>query len=233
VPQSLAILAAGEVALPEAVWNALEPIDYASCLTLLAVLAGPSRIPEPGGLWMSGEPLLWMADNQRKGVSAGAGTATEPGSGAVVTVHAGPEFSREHWETPEAEVVTAMLAAAEPWLGSAVRETQLHRWRYSVPLRVHPEACLVVPGPAPLAFAGGRLRRPAGRGGRPLRPGRRRRPGRNSESSGFMTSSAKIRADRRTRDIGPWCGHHASWMRKPGFPASEEPLRVSVRAGGD
>jgi hypothetical protein len=87
-----------------------------------------------------------MADNQHKGVS--------PGPGAAVTIHAGPQFSQAHWATPEAEVTSALLAAAAPWLGSAPVQTQLHRWRYSLPLRVHPERCLVLREPAPLAFAG-------------------------------------------------------------------------------
>ena len=47
-----------------------------------------------------------------------------------------------------------MLAVAAPWLGSVPVQTQLHRWRYSLPLRVHPERCMVVREPAPLVFAG-------------------------------------------------------------------------------
>ena len=33
-------------------------------------------------------------------------------------------------------------------------QTQLHRWRYSLPLRVHPERCVVVLETAPVVFAG-------------------------------------------------------------------------------
>jgi predicted NAD/FAD-dependent oxidoreductase len=33
-------------------------------------------------------------------------------------------------------------------------QTQLHRWRYSLPLRVYPERCLALREPAPLVFAG-------------------------------------------------------------------------------
>ncbi|MBX3745507.1 MAG: FAD-dependent oxidoreductase [Verrucomicrobiae bacterium] len=146
VPQSLALLQEGHVTIPDPAGSDLAQIDYAPCLTLLATLTSPSQIPEPGGLWMSGEPLLWMADNVLKGVSA---TSTP-----VVTLHAGQEFSRDHWETPEPEVTAMMLAAAKPWLGSPVATTYLHRWRYSVPLRVHPEPFVVVRAPAPLGFAG-------------------------------------------------------------------------------
>lgn len=146
VPQSLALLSAGGTALPAPKWSVLEQIDYAPCLTVLARLTGPSRIPEPGGLWMSGEPLLWMADNRLKGVSQAAES--------LLTIHAGQDFSREHYDRPEAEATAAILAAAEPWIGSPVAQTQLHRWRYSVPLRIHPEPFLAAQEPAPVVFAG-------------------------------------------------------------------------------
>lgn len=146
VPQSLALLEAGEVTLPEPIRSDLAQIDYAPCLTLLAELDGPSRIPEPGGMWMSGEPLLWITDNRKKGVSTGPDT--------LVTIHGGQEFSTEHWDDSETTATAALLEAAQPWLGSAVQRTHLHRWRYSVPRRVHPEPCLVLDTPALLAFAG-------------------------------------------------------------------------------
>jgi renalase len=146
VPQSLQLLAAGDVPLPEQTRVELGQIKYAPCLAVLARLSEASLIPEPGGLWFAGEPISWMADNQRKGVS--------PGPGAAMTIHAGPQFSQAHWATPEAEVTAALLAVAAPWLGSAPVQTQLHRWRYSLPLRVHPERCVVLREPAPLVFAG-------------------------------------------------------------------------------
>ena len=146
VPQSLELLATGNFPLPGPVRSDLERIEYAPCLAVLAQLSGPSRVPEPGGLWFEGEPVSWMADNQRKEVSSGAG--------ASVTIHAGPQFSRAQWETPEAPVTATLLAAAAPWLGSVPVQTQLHRWRYSLPLRVHPERCVVVLETAPVVFAG-------------------------------------------------------------------------------
>jgi renalase len=146
VPQSLQLLAAGDVPLPEHIRGDLGQINYAPCLAVLVQLAGASLIPQPGGLWFAGEPISWMADNQRKGVSLG--------QGAAITIHAGPQFSQAHWATPEAEVTAVLLAAAAPWLGSVPVQTQLHRWRYSLPLRTHPERCVVLREPAPFVFAG-------------------------------------------------------------------------------
>ena len=87
-PQSLQLIAGGNVPLPERIRGDLEQIDYAPCLAVLAQLAGASLIPEPGGLWFAGEPISWMADNQRKGVS--------PGQGAAITIHTGPQYRFVH-----------------------------------------------------------------------------------------------------------------------------------------
>ena len=146
VPQSLQLLASGDVSLPEQIRGDLEQINYAPCLAVLAQLSRASLIPAPGGLWFSGEPISWMADNWRKRVS--------PGEGAAITIHAGPQFSHANRETPEGEVTAALLAIAAPWLGSVPVQTQLHRWRYSQPFRVYPASCVVLREPAPLVFAG-------------------------------------------------------------------------------
>jgi predicted NAD/FAD-dependent oxidoreductase len=146
VPQSLALLATGGVTLPEPAKLELEQVEYAPCLALLVPLSGSSLIPDPGGLWLSGEPISWIADNQRKGIS--------PGSQAALTIHAGPDYSRRNWETPELEVTKELLDSAAPWLGSAPLRTQLHRWRYSIPVTTHPERCVTLAHPAPVVFAG-------------------------------------------------------------------------------
>lgn len=144
VPQALALLAAGGVHLPAEVRAALEVIRYAPCLAALAVLDGPSRVPPPGGLRLAGEPLAWLADNRLKGISA------EP----AVTLHAGPEFSRAHFDGDLAAAGRLMIEAAQRWLGAEVKELQVHRWRYALPEVLHPERCLAVASPGPLVFAG-------------------------------------------------------------------------------
>jgi predicted NAD/FAD-dependent oxidoreductase len=146
VPQTLQLLSAGSIALPDRIRTELEKVEYAPCLALLVQLAGPSLVPDPGGLWFPGEPISWIADNRRKGIS--------PGTGASLTIHAGSNYSRQNWDTPEAEVAKAMLEAAHPWLGSTPLEAKLHRWRYSIPTRLHPDRCVSLEEPAPLVLAG-------------------------------------------------------------------------------
>lgn len=70
VPQSLAILEAGEVTLAPEMRARLGSIEYARCLAVMAVLNGPSRLPRPGGLAPADGPIGWIADNQVKGISS-------------------------------------------------------------------------------------------------------------------------------------------------------------------
>ena len=146
VPQTLQLLSAGSIALPDPVRAELEQIAYAPCLALMVQLSGASGIPDPGGLWFPGEPISWIADNQRKGISRAAL--------AALTIHAGPVYSQQNWATPEADVAKTLLEAAAPWLGSVPLKTQLHRWRYSIPTHLHPDRCVSLAEPAPLVFAG-------------------------------------------------------------------------------
>ncbi|HEU4679873.1 MAG TPA: FAD-dependent oxidoreductase, partial [Terrimicrobiaceae bacterium] len=146
VPQTLRLLATGDVPLPDGIKKELEQIKYTPCLALLASLSGTSLVPDPGGLWFPGEPICWIADNHRKGIS--------PGFNGALTIHAGADYSRRHWDTPAQEVTEELLMEAAPWLGTTPIQTQLHRWRYSQPLSVYPESCLTMESPAPLIVAG-------------------------------------------------------------------------------
>jgi renalase len=148
VPQSLALVESGYAKLEDEARHELENISYAPCLALLALLDGPTGVPEPGGVQVKGEPLDWIGDNQRKGISEAPG----------VTIHAGPHWSREHFEAGEAEVTALLLAFAGERLASdlssRVVETSLTRWRCSWVTQPHPEPCLVASEEPSLLFAG-------------------------------------------------------------------------------
>ena len=145
VPQTLALLDAGTCALPAAARADLERIAYDPCMALLVELDAPSRLPAPGAVQLQQEPLTWIADNHRKGISPAAYTAT---------LHAGAEFTRAHWDADHETIAQKLLHAASEWLRVPVKSWQVHRWRYSQPVQLHPAPCLFVDEPAPLAFAG-------------------------------------------------------------------------------
>jgi hypothetical protein len=113
----------------------------------MALLDGPGAVPEPGGLQIRDEPLDWISDNQRKGISQAPG----------ITIHAGPKWSREHYRDPDAEVSDALLSFVGErlgGLGARVLETSVARWRYSWVTSSHPDPCLVTSEHPPLVFAG-------------------------------------------------------------------------------
>lgn len=145
VPQILAMLEAGGTALEAPVEASLRRIEYHRCLAAMIRLDGPSAVPAPGGFNPGVAPLIWMADNTLKGLNQGPG---------AITLHADPEFSLEHWDSPPAEVLERMLRAAGPWLGAAPVEAHLHRWRYARPLQTHEKLCLSIDAPGPLILAG-------------------------------------------------------------------------------
>ncbi|MEM0966150.1 MAG: FAD-dependent oxidoreductase [Verrucomicrobiota bacterium] len=126
VPQAVALLDGSRISLPAHDWTAIQAVGYEPCLTALLVLDGPSGLPEPGGVKLSGEPIEWLGDNTRKGISPGVST---------VTVHSTPAFAREYWDAPDDERLPLLQEAAEVHLGSTVVEGSVHRWKFNVPLR--------------------------------------------------------------------------------------------------
>lgn len=144
VPQSLELAESGGFEIPGEAREQLHRISYAPCVALLAALDGPSGVPEPGGVQIKSEPLDWVGDNHQKGIS---------GSPAV-TVHAGPEWSREHFDESDEELAASLLELAGSWVGSKPAETSIIRWRYSWVTRSHPEPCLMASDSPPLVFAG-------------------------------------------------------------------------------
>lgn len=144
VPQSLILLDSGEVVLPTETRMRLDTLKYECCLAVLVVLDGPSLIPSPGGLSLTEGNIAWIADNQKKGVS------TTP----AVTIHATAAFSQERWDRDRNESGRDLIREVTPWLGSGVREFQVHGWRYSKPVRVDESLCMVLNQFPPLILAG-------------------------------------------------------------------------------
>ncbi len=156
LPQSLALLSDSGIRLPEEELGKLSSVEYDRCIALLALFDTPSSIPEPGGMWLSGEPLSWIADNSKKGISPEC---------CAVTVHAGPEFSEHYWEKDDKEIAELMLAACNRWVGGNPLAFQVHRWRYSRPKNALGTGYYALRKPAPLLLAGDAFHSPRVEGG--------------------------------------------------------------------
>jgi predicted NAD/FAD-dependent oxidoreductase len=165
VPQALDLLAAGDVLLAEAAADepeavaALRTVAYDPCFALMLVLAGPSRVPAPGGIQFDpagGGPIAWLADNHQKGISPVP----------ALTLHADGAFSRRHFEDPPAEVAARLIDHARPWIegdpATAIVEQSLHRWKFALPTTIIPSPLVAVSHAPPIvccgdAFAGPRV----------------------------------------------------------------------------
>ena len=146
VPQTIALLEAGQVELAPTTRNFLSLISYDPCISVMVIPKKPLFMPEHGGWQINEEPLQFVADNQLKGL-------TNPGQ--ALTFHLGPRASTEHWESgPEklSDLVIGELRKKGKDL--VIEDIQVHRWRYSQPSRLHDESFLVAKGVPNLVFAG-------------------------------------------------------------------------------
>jgi renalase len=146
VPQSLALLDAGQVTLNPQDRAALDQIEYTQSLTGILVLDKHILLPAPGAIQQSDARISWIANNRQKGIS----------NTTVITAQANGEFSTQMFGESDERVLMVMRDEMRYLLPSAVRirEAQLKRWRYSQPKSVYPEACLVAKDLPPLVFAG-------------------------------------------------------------------------------
>ncbi|WP_373531346.1 NAD(P)/FAD-dependent oxidoreductase [Vampirovibrio sp.] len=123
LPQALALLA--PLDLEESLLENLSSIQYFPCLALLISLAeGTDKVPASGLSLEDHAVISWMADNQKKGIS----------DRPSLTLHASPVWSERYFEADEAVITKLLLKFAADWIPSAsLLNTQLMRWRYSLP----------------------------------------------------------------------------------------------------
>ena len=125
VPQSLALLDAGGFNIPAPKRAALDSIRYHRCIAAMAILDRPSAImAHSGALKLDGEPIQWITDNQRKGISPDV---------PAVTIHSTPAFADSHWDADNSERIPLLLEAARSHLKAGVVSCAGHRWGFSRP----------------------------------------------------------------------------------------------------
>ncbi|MFT5196230.1 MAG: renalase [Cellvibrionaceae bacterium] len=148
IPQSLALLDAGPLQLPDEARQALASVIYDPCFAVTLRLNNKSHILPPGGVQVQGKIIDWISDNQQKGISA------EP----TVTIHASPEFSRHYLDLDLEAAGNRLIAEADRagYFDSAdIVDVQIHRWLYAKPVNQYPERCLRIDlNRLPLIFAG-------------------------------------------------------------------------------
>ncbi len=144
VPQSLELLKKSNVPLPSDVETELATIDYHPCIATLLLFDSVDPILPASGIWFQGEPIAWASDNLRKGISPLP----------TLTIHAGPMFSAEHWQTTDSIIVETMCAHLKDWIKAPIKLSQVHRWRYGFAKSVLDKPFVMVDSPAPIVFVG-------------------------------------------------------------------------------
>ncbi|MFQ3226297.1 MAG: renalase [Lentimonas sp.] len=129
LPQALALLDGSGLDYAGTDLEALRGVRYDRGLATLAILDGPSGLPETGHLNLDGPVVTWIADNQLKGISEDV---------TAVTIHATAEFATANWDVADAQRGAAMCAAVEPYLSAPVREYRCHRWGFTLAVNPWP-----------------------------------------------------------------------------------------------
>jgi predicted NAD/FAD-dependent oxidoreductase len=137
IPQSLALFDSSARVLPARVRAALEGVEYAPCLAVLANLKNAPKLSAPGALSVDGEPIAWLADNFQKGVSPRAG---------ALTIHSTGKFACENYEADENLIAEKLLAAAQKIFDAPldIENFQVRRWRFSKPQNALEEGAVCV-----------------------------------------------------------------------------------------
>ena len=115
VPQALALLDEGGVALPFDVREALEKVEYEPCVVGLFMLSRRIDLPPPGAVQRAHANLHWVADNQRKGISPGA---------IILTAQASSSYSRALWSADDDTIIKSMKLDLMPFLGEQFQRTR-------------------------------------------------------------------------------------------------------------
>ncbi len=134
-PQTIDLLSGVNFDVNDDVFESLNAIEYLPCIAVMALLNAPTKIPAPGNLTLENKAIAWVADNRQKGIS-------EP---QTVTIHAAAEYSQANLESNLEEVREELLGKATAWISpESIVEKQIHRWRYSLANKRHPEPFLSV-----------------------------------------------------------------------------------------
>lgn len=146
LPQSLHLLKNSTISLEEELEARLKAVKYDPAVVVMALLDGPSGLPEPGALAQTDplSPVAWIVDNQIKGISPVP----------AVTVIGTPHFSRSQWKQDKTETGQRLWQAAQHWIQAQATELEVHRWRFAQVKEPLSENYLLLRQSPPLLLAG-------------------------------------------------------------------------------
>ena len=133
LPQALALMETSNLNWAGDWLPRLKRVRYDKGLAALVLLDQPSLVPAPGALKLSNGPLVWIADNQMKGISPDV---------TALTLHASAKFATKHWDSSDAVRGQLMLNAAKQFIQGQVLDLHCHRWGFTMPLNPWPQAYL-------------------------------------------------------------------------------------------
>ncbi len=143
-PQAAALARTAGGSVSPSVLATLDQVRFDPCL---ALMASYDTAPPAWRAVASDEgPLSWV----------GCESSKRPSTRVLLTVHASPRFSEEHFASSEEFAAAAMLGALGGMLGETWRRPvrwELKRWRYARPVQLAPARCLVSESP-PALFCG-------------------------------------------------------------------------------
>jgi len=149
IPQTIALLSAGQIDLPAGLEKTLAAIHYQACLAVMLQPDGPTGLPD-GHLSDAGGSIAWIADNADKG------TSPVPS----LTIHSTPAFAARHLEESPEQWKSLLVTEARRWVGGPATGAVGHRWRFAEPTSIVDLGSVLLDAPVALAgevFAGARV----------------------------------------------------------------------------
>ena len=137
-------------ALPVDLLNAVQRVEFDSCLTVIATYSTQHQVAVVPwqAITVANDDFAWLGIDSSKRSIAPA---------PVVVLHSSAEFADRHFEADDLEPVGKHLldraAYLLPWLNTP-ETMQVHRWRYAFVRQPCPEAALVTTTPLPLVCCG-------------------------------------------------------------------------------
>lgn len=130
IPQVMELLQNSKITPTEKDQAVFNSIEYDPCIAVMAVLKQPTDIPS-GGIMVENQPVVWIADNFQKGISALP----------TVTLHASANYSKNRLEDDLQVVSKEMLTSVNQYIPTDnILSSQVHRWRYSLARKRHESA---------------------------------------------------------------------------------------------